>query len=100
MELRLQAKSLELDNCIGKLCFELAASFRQKQQLLLKGKRLAEPRRSSAYLGRTSLGTQIYCVVLGKLTPFWGETRVTEGEVHPPNRLPEPRLASPSARLS
>eukprot|EP00983_Pelagomonas_calceolata_P061950 1147056-Pelagomonas_calceolata.AAC.5 len=61
---------------------------------------LAEPRRDSAYLGRASLDTQIHWVVLGNFTPLLGEARVTEGEALPPNRLPEPRLASPSVRLS
>eukprot|EP00983_Pelagomonas_calceolata_P096319 1158113-Pelagomonas_calceolata.AAC.2 len=44
-----------------------------------------------------SLGAQFDWVDSGNFTPFWGETRVTQGEAHPPNRLPEPLLASPSA---
>eukprot|EP00983_Pelagomonas_calceolata_P115439 1160199-Pelagomonas_calceolata.AAC.2 len=57
------------------------------------GTLLAEPRRGSAYLGRASVDAQTYWVVVGNLTPFLVETRVTEGEAHSPNKLPEPRLA-------
>eukprot|EP00983_Pelagomonas_calceolata_P060398 1146340-Pelagomonas_calceolata.AAC.5 len=46
------------------------------------------------------LWIHIYWVVLGDFTPLLVKTRVTKCEAHPPNRLPEPRLASPSARLS